>query len=88
MNISAALERLQSQGVELTSHQGLRYRIILLIEAGKLKEEEVKIGMTRKGQVRWDLGEKHLAIIAAYEAPPAGRGGGQSKAPRKARKEK
>ena len=87
MNISAALERLQAQGVELSTHQGLRYRIILLIEAGKLKEEEVKLGMTRKGQIRWDLSEKHLKIIAAYEAPPIGRGGGQSKAKRKARKE-
>lgn len=87
MNISAALERLQAQSVELT-HQGLRYRILLMIKDGKLKEEEIKLGVTPKGQVRWDLGEKHLAIIAAYEAPPAGRGGGQSKAKRKARKEK
>lgn len=87
MNISTALERLQAQGVELSTHQGLRYRIILLIEEGKLEEAEVKLGTTRKGQVRWDLGEKHLAIIAAYEAPPIGRGGGQSKAKRKKRKE-
>ena len=87
MNISAALERLQAQGVELT-HQGLRYRILLMIKDGKLKEGEIKLGVTPKGQIRWDLTEKHLAIIAAYEAPPAGRGGGQSKAKRRKRKEK
>ena len=87
MNISTALERLQAQNIELT-HQGLRYRILLMIKEGKLKEAEIKLGVTPKGQVRWDLTDKHLAIIAAYEAPPAGRGGGQSKAKRKARKEK